>query len=146
MRSPGVRQKLESGSSAAEIGTATTATTTELGKPVDPKLVPASVAPPHAQLDKSVKLANCHIRPHKQSTPRRRTNVKQHHMKLIAILGINHFGHRQQLPYPELNRYSVELQPPFCPGLQMLNIRAGSLQSQSAPSNAGTKHLMQERF
>ena len=38
-------------------------------------------------------------------------------MKLIAILRINHFGHRQQLPYPGLNRHSVELQPPFCPGL-----------------------------
>jgi hypothetical protein len=38
----------------AEIGTATTTTTTDLGKPVDPNLVPASVAPPHAQLDKSV--------------------------------------------------------------------------------------------
>nr|KIS29435.1 hypothetical protein TQ38_28210 [Novosphingobium sp. P6W] len=60
----------------AEIGTATTATTTELGKPVDPKLVPASVVPPHAQLNKLVKLANCHIRSHKQSTPRRMTNVK----------------------------------------------------------------------
>ena len=52
------------------------------------------------------------------TTPRRRRNIKQHHMKLVALLGNNDFGHRPQLPNLHINLQSVRIQPLLCPGLR----------------------------
>ena len=84
--------------------------------PMKPKLMPSSLAPPHAQLDQPMQLVNRHTRPHQQPPPWRRANIKQHHMKLIAILGNYSTGPDPPLANPVTKRLSDQSQHPFCPG------------------------------
>lgn len=62
---------------------------------MDAKRVPRSFVPSHASLDKPMQFVNRRIGPNEKPAPRRRTNVKQHHVKLVPLLGNNDFGHHQ---------------------------------------------------
>lgn len=78
----------------ARITPAIATSSSELNCHMNAKRVPRAFVPCHASLDQPMKLVDCRLGPYEQSAPRRRTDVEQHHMKLIALIGNNHIGHR----------------------------------------------------